>query len=91
MDQEEAQYWVDVLPIMSSEQILNLEDILKTEKTQIEEVNKAYESQGPQNVGVPFDETGYIERKRARQELEAKHEEEEAGHEEKLLQDLESL
>ena len=45
MDNDERQYWVDVLPIMSDDQILNLRGILDNEKQKLNEAAMSY-SQG---------------------------------------------
>lgn len=43
MDQTEKQYWFDVLPIMTNEQIDRLFDILEIERRKLEELEKKYE------------------------------------------------
>lgn len=94
MDDEERQYWVDVLPIMSEDQITNLRGILTNEKKQLAEAANAY-SQGMEkavkNVGQEFDEAAYKEKKRLRVETEKQHETEESASEEAALQELETL
>jgi hypothetical protein len=94
MDDEERQYWVDVLPIMSEDQIKNLQDILDNEKKQIDDANRSY-AQGMKEAADKavraFDEATYREKKLARVEDEKLHEEEEAEHEEALLKELENL
>jgi len=35
MNNEERQYWINILPIMTQEQIKNLEEILTSEKKQL--------------------------------------------------------
>lgn len=42
MNDEERQYWVNILPIMTPEQIQNLKEILQNEKTQLQEIDKKY-------------------------------------------------
>ena len=94
MDNEERQYWVDVLPIMSEDQIKNLRDILDNENAQIEEVNQAYAKgmgQAVQKATITFDEVVYKEKKQVRLEAERLHEEEEAMQEEAVLKELENL
>jgi len=94
MDDEERQYWVDVLPIMSEDQIKNLRDILDNEKTQIEEANNAYAQSMSQNVkktSLTFDEAIYKEKKQARIEAEHLYEQEERMKEEATLKELENL
>jgi hypothetical protein len=93
MNQEERQYWVDVLPIMTEEQIDNLRSILVNEKKQIEEVNTKYaERTGTSLNLIPtFDEVAYKEKKRQRLETEKQHELEEEEHEARVLKELENL
>ena len=94
MDSDERQYWVDVLPIMTEDQITNLRGILENEKKQLAEAAAEY-SQGMEkavkNVAQEFDEQTYLEKKRARQAAERAHEAEESQHEEDILKQLESL
>ena len=42
MNDEERQYWMNILPIMTPEQLLNLTDILQNEKKQLAEIDKKY-------------------------------------------------
>lgn len=94
MDNEERQYWVDVLPIMSEEQIDNLKKILLNEKKQVEKVQKEYATGmkgAVKKATKAFDEAAYLEKKKARQKAEKLHEKEEKEHEETLLQELENL
>jgi hypothetical protein len=94
MDDSERQYWIDVLPIMSEDQIQNLRDILDNEKKQLAEAATAY-SEGMQenvkNVAHEFDEQTYKEKKRTRKEAEKLHEQEEREHEAAVLKELEGL
>lgn len=94
MDDSERQYWVDVLPIMSEDQIQNLRDILDNEKKQLAQAEAAY-SEGMQgavkNVAHEFDEKAYEEKKRARVEAEKESEEEEKKSEERILEEIELL
>jgi hypothetical protein len=43
MNNEERQYWANILPIMTPEQIQNLKDILVNEKTQLQAIDAKYE------------------------------------------------
>ena len=94
MDDSERQYWVDVLPIMSEDQIQNLRDILDNEKKQLAQAEAAY-TEGMdgavKKATKAFDEEAFKEKKRARMEAERKHEEEEKVSEEQILQELENL
>jgi gas vesicle protein len=94
MDDGERQYWIDVLPIMSEDQVQNLREILDNEKKQLAEAAAAY-SEGMQkeiqNVANEFDEEAYKEKKRARLEAEKLHEKEEREHEAAVLEELKKL
>lgn len=94
MNDEERQYWVDVLSIMTDEQITNLRNILENEKKQIEEANQEYEESVQKEVKksqLDFDEVKYKEKKHIRIKAETKHEEEEKAHEAAILEELEKL
>ena len=43
MDKEEKQYWIDILPTMTDEQVNRLFDILETERKKLEELDLKYE------------------------------------------------
>ncbi|MBN2306748.1 hypothetical protein JXD20_02075 [Candidatus Peregrinibacteria bacterium] len=94
MDDSERQYWIDVLPIMSDDQIQNLRDILDNEKKQLAEAEAAY-SEGTQDnflqTAHKFDEEIYKEKKRARMEAEKLYEKEEIENEAAVLKELENL
>ncbi len=94
MDDEERQYWVDVLPIMTDDQIVNLRDILTNEKKQIEEANKTY-NDGMKTAAAKaihaFDEAAYKEKKRMRLEAEKQEETVEKTEEEEVLKQLQNL
>lgn len=94
MNDEERQYWIDVLPIMSQAQIDNLKNILENEKNEIEAAEKEYEDAMQNESGnamARFDEIKYLEKKRARQEAERLQEMEEKTNEEDLLKELEII
>jgi hypothetical protein len=42
MNNEERQYWINILFVMTPEQRANLKDILETEKRQLQEIDKKY-------------------------------------------------
>lgn len=42
MNDEERQYWINILPIMTPEQIENLRDILESEKKQLAAIDEKY-------------------------------------------------
>lgn len=45
MDDNERQYWLDILPSMSDEQIDRLFNILDTERRQLEELDQKYQDE----------------------------------------------
>ena len=94
MDDDERQYWVDVLPIMSEDQIGNLLGILDNEKKQLAAAATDYSSGMENNMktaAVAFNEKVYLEKKRIRQKEEARHEAAEDKYEADLLLELENL
>ncbi len=94
MDGGERQYWVDVLPIMSDDQIQNLRDILDNEKKQLAEASAVYSKgmkENVKNVAVRFDEETFKEKKRVRMEAEKLHEKEEQENEAAALAELQNL
>lgn len=42
MNMEERQYWINILPVMTPEQLKNLKDILESEKKQLAEIDAKY-------------------------------------------------
>lgn len=42
MNDEERQYWVNILPVMTPEQVQNLKDILVNEKDQLAAIDRKY-------------------------------------------------
>ncbi len=94
MNDEEKQYWIDVLPIMTEEQIVNLQEILDNEKKQIEEAKAKRDKSASEAVtkaARAFDAEAYKEKKKLRLEEEERHEEEERKNEKALLAELENL
>jgi len=94
MNKEERQYWIDVLMIMTEDQIDNLYSILGNEKKQIEEANRDYEENIQKEAGkvkLYFDEFKYKEKKRMREESEKLHELEEEKKEQALLEEFSKM
>jgi hypothetical protein len=91
MNLEERQYWVDVLLIMSDDQIQNLKNILDNEKKQVEAANQNLQkgiAEDEAKVKIHFDEIKYKEKKRILSEAEGKFEKEEKENEAALLQEI---
>lgn len=94
MDDNERQYWIDVLPIMSEDQITNLRGILDNEKKQLAEAAAAYSDEmgkNVKNVANEFDEEAFKEKKRVRMEAERRQEEEERAKEAEVLAEIAKL
>lgn len=94
MNTEERQYWINILPIMTPEQVQNLRDILTNEKKQLQEIDKKYSTQldaaGEKEKAIRTE--GEIKEKRAaRQQKEEEFEREEEQQTEALLNKIESL
>jgi len=45
MNNEEREYWLQIMPIMSEQQIVKFRDILVNEKNQLEKLDKEYEEE----------------------------------------------
>ena len=91
MNPEERQYWVDVLLIMSDDQIENLKKILDNEKKQTETANQNLQkgvAEDESKVKIHFDEIRYKEKKRILKEAEGKFEKDEKDNEAMLLQEI---
>ncbi|MBI5421800.1 hypothetical protein HZA44_01550 [Candidatus Peregrinibacteria bacterium] len=91
MTNEERQYWVDVLLIMSEDQIQNLRGILANEKKQVDEANQKLKTgmgEEESKVKIHFDEIRYRERKKMLRETEIKSESEEKQNEAALLEEI---
>lgn len=94
MNDEERQYWVDALPIMSEDQLQNLYSILDNEKKQLAEAAKSYTSgmEAAENRAKrAFDENAYREKKRLLHSEEAQHEQAEQAEEEAVLAEIAKL
>lgn len=94
MNDEERQYWIDVLPIMSEEQLTNLRGILDNEKKQLAEAAEAYAAKSAaaeERAKRAFDEVAYLEQKRLRREEEVKHEQQEQEDEAAILAEISQL
>lgn len=94
MNDEERQYWINILPIMTPDQITNLENILTNEKKQLKAIDEKYAAQ-VQNISNEelLKKTGA--ERRARREERASSEQaiehEEAAEMEDVLKQIENL
>ncbi len=94
MNNEERQYWINILPIMTPEQLKNLEDILMNEKKQLAAIDEKYSKEvatiGDEKVVAQMEEE--IKRKREqRAKMEKKLAEEEGKSEDSLLKQIENF
>lgn len=94
MNTEERNYWLQVLPVMTPEQVQELRDILETEKRKLAEIDAKYAvKKKPPEKEIDVEE---VERKRReakeqRKMAEEKHREQEEEHAEDLLSQLDEL
>lgn len=94
MNEEEREYWMQILPIMSEEQTSKFRDILVNEKEQLTKLDKDYESEmnkinqaKPQEIDAEEMKERFAEIKTA----EKAHEAEESSEAEDLLKQLGNL
>lgn len=92
MNDEERQYWVNILPIMTPDQLQNLKDILVNERQQLAAIDAKYEQQIKQVGQEEFLKQVDHERKTRMQEraaAENQAREHEDSHAEDLLKKIE--
>ncbi len=91
MDQEEREYWLQIMPIMNEEQIKKFRDILVNEKEQLASLDKKGNA-GKSITGVStMDEAEMQKRFKEIKKAEDKSKIKEKKKGEKLLQKLENL
>lgn len=94
MDDSERQYWVDLLPIMTPEQIQNLYDILDNERKKLAEIDSYYDQKVDQIELDEKAEKQAQERRMKMQQLQSAEIEAEKSDEEleqQLLSELDNL
>ncbi len=94
MDDEEREYWFQILPIMTEDQVAKFKNILVTEKQQLEKLDQEYEAELAKINEKHLQEWQAFEAKQQREALEEKekaHEDQESSTEEKLLKKLQNL
>ena len=92
MNDEERQYWINILPIMTPDQIENLKGILDNEKKQLAAIDKKYSKQIEQMGQEELIRRTEMERRGLRSEREtkeSKHDLEDEAHAEDLLKQIE--
>lgn len=94
MNNEERQYWINILPVMTPEQIKNLEDILENEKKQLAAIDEKYSNQATQSQQLEdskvLEEKMKIQRKN-RQDIEQEEAKKEEIAEEDILGKIQAM
>lgn len=94
MNDDERQYWVNILPIMTPEQVENLRQILQNEREQLNAIDSKYEKEMARaQPSRPIEDIRKErdERRRERRQSEGNHEEEERRKEEEILAAIDKL
>jgi hypothetical protein len=94
MNDEERQYWINILPVMTPEQIENLRQILQNERDQLAAIDAKYAKEMEKlGRGKSVEEVGRLRRERssARKAKERGTEEEERQKEEEILKAISEL
>lgn len=94
MNNEERQYWINILPIMTMEQLKNLEEILTSEKKQLQAIDAKYSKQAAGIDGmaaVANMEEKIRSRKKERQQTEEQDAVTERQREEEILSKIQSF
>lgn len=90
MNTDERQYWINILPIMTPEQLKNLTDILTNEKEQLAAIDARYES-GVPTTSVEEIETKMKQRKAVRTKAEIEADKHERAKEDDILSQIQSI
>lgn len=94
MNTEEREYWMQILPIMSEEQIVKFREILVNEKQQLAKLDNEYENEVARiNKSQPaeIDEVKMKEKMQEIKKAETTSEEQEKSQEEELLKKLKDI
>lgn len=94
MDEDERDYWFQILPIMTEDQIAKFRGILVTEKQQLQKLDQEYENELSRLNEKHMIEWKEFESKEKRKELAVKEktsEQEEREKEEELLKRLQNI
>ncbi len=94
MNDEERDYWFQVMPIMNEDQIVKLRTILVNESEQLKKIDEEYDSEMKKLNDVHKNEWNTFEaqqKKAALVQAEATHEEAESAKEEDLLKRLDEI
>ena len=94
MNMEERQYWINILPVMTPEQLRNLKDILECEKRQLADIDAKYATSASKvntDVSTAEIENKIRARKRERQEQEHAESEKEEVRESDILAQIQAV
>ena len=92
MSDEEREYWFQILPIMTADQVTRLKTILQEEATQLSKLDDQYQDELTKLNKKHLEEWNVFQKKQEREALqaqEASHEAVEAKAEEDILKKLE--
>lgn len=94
MNNEERQYWINILPVMTPEQIKNLDDILTNEKKQLAAIDEKYSKESA-GSGKVIDSKAMEEKiktkKKQREKIEKAAAEKEEQTEEEILGKIQAM
>lgn len=94
MNNEERQYWINILPIMTPEQLKNLQEILSSEKKQLAAIDAKYSKEMSQVSGtaaVESMEQKIRSQKEKRRQTEEEDIKKEQSQEEAILSQIQSF
>jgi hypothetical protein len=91
MNIEEREYWLQIMPIMTEEQIVKFRDILVNEKEELAKLDTEYESEMSKINKKPYDETKIKEKMQKMKTEESQAEKAEKSEEAALLDQLENM
>lgn len=94
MNDDERQYWFQILPIMTEEQVSKLREILVNEKSQLSQIDREYDKEMKRINTKHVSEWKEFEAKQKREKLksaEVQAQEKEKAEEEGLLKKLHEL
>ncbi len=96
MNNEERQYWINILPVMTPDQIKNLEEILVNEKEQLAAIDAKYAGTDAATPGVSQKKLEDIDTERRqkrekRAKAEKEHQQNEELAEESILKNIQNL
>jgi hypothetical protein len=94
MNQEEREYWLQIMPIMTEDQVVKFKEILVNEKNQLAKLDSDYEQEMAklnESKPKPIDEAAKKEQRENLEKEEESHEESETSKEAELLDALENI